>query len=450
MNQPPHFSLQSTHINLFHSLNDYKFKKLPFFEIIEEIIGLTPLNSLGNQCTLKNPPKGLKEFVFTFKMSAEQINLLSLNRDISNSKQECLYQCQIRICQIEPGCFEVSDFFPNRLYVRVGDQPCPLPPIPLKKRPEFRRPASPIDCTCQLNLSPDVSNLIKINWTPDGKKYAITICIVKKISADILIKNLQDKEAKSSQDTKNEIVDKLINSDPDFSITSNHFSLLCPMSRTRMKIPAKSINCDHIKCFDADTFIRMNEKKSTWLCPICNASCSYNEIKIESYFMEIVTSPRLEDGDQEIIICADGSWERVLKIKKNNTHVSKEVKSIELMDSDSDDEKRKESKVQPVSFVNLNSGNEKLIKSEKEPNSGVSYQKSKTLKSNFLIDLTSDEEDEPSKKIKLGNYSRAVDTKQSITTVDLQKVQPQQVISSKQEIIEFSSTSSSPTTTEAL
>ncbi|XP_025192078.1 uncharacterized protein LOC112592280 [Melanaphis sacchari] len=166
--------------------------------------------------------------------------------------------------------------------------------------------------------------------------------------------------------------------------------------------------------------------------------------------MEIVTSPRLEDGDQEIIICADGSWERVLKIKKNNTHVSKEVKSIELMDSDSDDEKRKESKVQPVSFVNLNSGNEKLIKSEKEPNSGVSYQKSKTLKSNFLIDLTSDEEDEPSKKIKLGNYSRAVDTKQSITTVDLQKVQPQQVISSKQEIIEFSSTSSSPTTTEAL
>lgn len=120
--------------------------------------------------------------------------------------------------------------------------------------------------------------------------------------------------------------------DPDLAITSDHFSLLCPLNKTRMKIPAKSINCDHIKCFDASTFIKLNELNSTWLCPICHVSCLYNEIKIENYFLVIVTSSKLEDDDNDIVIHTDGSWEKVSN--KNNTLVTDVIDIVDLFSDD--------------------------------------------------------------------------------------------------------------------
>lgn len=249
----------------------------------------------------------MREYVFTFNMSIDQINIISSNRDISKTIPEYPYQYQIRLCQIELGRFEVTDYFPSQLNVRVGDTPCPTYP---NERSKSRRTASPINCTHELKLSPFFTNLIKVNWVPDGKIYGITMNLVKQLSADNLIKKLQDKEARSSEDTKHQIIKKFTCVNPDLACTSHQFSLLCPLSKNRMKLPAKSVHCDHIMCFDADTFIRMNEKNSKWLCPICNAPCVYDDIKIENYFLEIVTSSRLEDDDNNILINADGSWEK--------------------------------------------------------------------------------------------------------------------------------------------
>jgi hypothetical protein len=106
----------------------------------------------------------MKEYVFTFNMSINQIiNIISSNRDISKTIPEYPYQYQIRLCQIELGRFEVTDYFPSQLYVRVGDTPCLLLPINPNKRSKSRRTASPINCTHELKLSPFVTNLIKVN-----------------------------------------------------------------------------------------------------------------------------------------------------------------------------------------------------------------------------------------------------------------------------------------------
>lgn len=276
---------------------------------------------------------------FLLKMTVDQVNIIALNRDISKSKQKYLYQFQIRICQIGLECSEVTDEFPTKLCIQVGTKT--LPNCVPNKQFKKKKFGCPIDCTEQIKLCPLVTNSIKINWVPNGKSYGIEMNIVKKISAGTLIEKLLGKERKSSKDTKNEIIKKLTDVDPDLATTSNQFSLLCPLTKTRMKIPAKSINCDHIKCFDASTFIKLNELNLTWFCPICCASCLYDEIKIENYFLEVVTSSILEDDDNEIIIHTDGSWEKVLN--KNNTLVT-EVKSIDFVDLDSDDEESVEPK----------------------------------------------------------------------------------------------------------
>ena len=46
--------------------------------------------------------------------------------------------------------------------------------------------------------------------------------------------------------------------------TSQKVSVLCPLGKMRMKVPCRPVTCEHLQCFDANTFLQMNEKKSTW------------------------------------------------------------------------------------------------------------------------------------------------------------------------------------------
>lgn len=425
-----------------------KFKKLPFYDVIDEIIKPTFIAGL-DRCTLQNFPRGMKEATFKFVLSVDQVNYVSKNRDISHGKNEYIYQYQIRISQlVEPVCNEVTDYMPLGLHIRVGVKSCPLPPTAPNTRPgtETRRSARPINCTQLVKLSPVNNNVVIINWTPDAKNYIMAMYLVKKLTSEALIQKLKDKGGRSSEETKNYIIKKLADVDPDLATTSYRFSLVCPLGKMRMKIPAKSIHCDHLQCFDASTFILMNEKKPTWMCPTCNKPCLYDDIQIENYFLDVVSSPTLKSCSKEIEILADGSWivyEENTEAKNTNTTPDTKLKPIDSVDLDSDDEKCNE------------------VKTEFSPESSKcqeSENSNQTLKSSF-VDLTiSDEEEGPPKeKDKQENEAQAADAIQSVAVVDLKpqaQVQPQQAVTSSEQgvVIEIDSPSppSSPIpTTEA-
>ncbi|CAH1738378.1 unnamed protein product [Aphis gossypii] len=302
-----------------------KYKNLPFYEVIDEVIKPTLLTGT-NICTLAQFPEGMKEAIFKFVLSSKQVNFVAGNRKISHEKFEYPYQYQIRICQfVEPVPNESPDYMPLGLRIRVNMIECQLPLIPLNTRPELtltrrlecRRSAGPIDCTEYVKLSPINCNDITINWTPDDKKYVFSMFLVKKLTTETLVKKLQDKGGRTIEETKNIIIKKLINDDPELATTSTYrFSLVCPLSMMRMKIPAKSIHCDHLQCFDASIFILMNEKRQTWRCPTCNKPCSYNDLLVENYFLDIVSSPTLKDCTNEVEILPDGTWRMYEEIKK--------------------------------------------------------------------------------------------------------------------------------------
>ncbi|XP_050060069.1 E3 SUMO-protein ligase PIAS1-like isoform X1 [Aphis gossypii] len=166
-----------------------KYKKLPFYEVIDEVIKPTLLTGTDT-CTLPNVHKGMKEAIFILPLSLEQINFVASNRKISSGKEEYLYQFQIRICQfIEPVPNESPDYMPLDLFIRVGRKPCLLPPslliTPLETK--SRLTARPIDCTENVKLCPFISNYITINWTPDGKHYVFALYFVKKLTTNTSI-----------------------------------------------------------------------------------------------------------------------------------------------------------------------------------------------------------------------------------------------------------------------
>lgn len=100
--------------------------------------------------------------------------------------------------------------------------------------------------------------------------------------------------------------------DPDSEIatTGVRVSLICPVSRCgprphsgapgaggagpglltcsapqlvkmRLSVPCRAETCAHLQCFDAVFYLQMNEKKPTWMCPVCDKPAPYDQLIID-------------------------------------------------------------------------------------------------------------------------------------------------------------------------
>ena len=75
-------------------------------------------------------------------------------------------------------------------------------------------------------------------------------------------------------------------------------SLVDPLSRARIEIPARGKTCKHVSCFDLRTHVsfwceskpKKNTKKVAWSCPICHGSAKWNELKIDRLQVEALAA----------------------------------------------------------------------------------------------------------------------------------------------------------------
>lgn len=96
--------------------------------------------------------------------------------------------------------------------------------------------------------------------------------------------------------------------DDDLQVDMLKVSINCPLGKTRMKYPCRSIMCTHLQCFDGLTYIKMNQRKPKWKCPVCHNISPINKLVIDKYFEEIVNSDKLKEDTTEIKLLGDGSW----------------------------------------------------------------------------------------------------------------------------------------------
>lgn len=112
---------------------------------------------------------------------------------------------------------------------------------------------------------------------------------------------------------------------------------------SRIKIPIRSIHCQHLQCFDANTFLLMNEQRPTWTCPVCNIKIeSYNHLMLDGYFMEIlkntpkhIESVNVEPNGHIVIIDEHPSLPENQEDTDSDEQEEKDVPAIvELSDDD--------------------------------------------------------------------------------------------------------------------
>merc|ERR1712098_99132 len=52
-----------------------------------------------------------------------------------------------------------------------------------------------------------------------------------------------------------------------------------------------------------------NEKKPKWTCPVCNKPALMENLLVDGFFTELISSSRLPVDEHEIVLHNDGSWD---------------------------------------------------------------------------------------------------------------------------------------------
>ncbi|XP_062873833.1 E3 SUMO-protein ligase PIAS2 [Trichomycterus rosablanca] len=281
---------------------DVQMKSLPFYDVLDVLIKPSSLGASTVQ-------RFHQEKYFIFALTPQQVREVCISRDcLPGGRRDYMVQIQLRFCLSETSCPQ-EDNFPSSLCIKVNGKLFPLPGYapPPRNGVEQKRPGRPLNITSLVRLSSAVPNQISVTWAPEiGKTYSLSVYLVRQLTSPLLLQRLRMKGIRNPDHSRAQIKEKLT-ADPDSEIatTSLRVSLMCPLGKMRLTVPCRAVTCSHLQCFDAALYLQMNEKKPTWICPVCDKKATYESLIIDGLFMEILND--CTDVD-EIKFQEDGTW----------------------------------------------------------------------------------------------------------------------------------------------
>ena len=85
-----------------------------------------------------------------------------------------------------------------------------------------------------------------------------------------------------------------------------------PFTRRRINIPARSVKCRHLACWDLQTYLEMNSEINYFSCPLCRETAYSDEIEVDSYMWNILKKlPQPRPGEvevDEVLIGENADW----------------------------------------------------------------------------------------------------------------------------------------------
>lgn len=87
-------------------------------------------------------------------------------------------------------------------------------------------------------------------------------------------------------------------------------SLKCPIMKSRIRLPARGLECKHVQCFDLEGYLMMNCERGTWRCPECSKPALTESLEIDQYYWAILNT--LSNTDvEEVVIDSSANWRAV-------------------------------------------------------------------------------------------------------------------------------------------
>ncbi|KAH6624525.1 PINIT domain-containing protein [Chaetomium sp. MPI-SDFR-AT-0129] len=216
--------------------------------------------------------------------------------------QLCIADKAMRIMILcTAGNVGVQDIaFPHQCELKVNGGDVKANLRGLKNKPGSTRP---VDVTDSLRLRPPTySNTVEITYALTQKKFYFALVVCKAVPIPTLISRIQKKIRKES--VVAEITKKA--NDPDIVAMSQVLSLKCPLSYMRLKQPCRGVSCNHIQCFDATSYLQLQEQGPQWLCPICNKPTPFEQLAIDEYAQQILD--HTNESIEQVTIEPSGRW----------------------------------------------------------------------------------------------------------------------------------------------
>ncbi|NXN72815.1 PIAS2 ligase, partial [Himantopus himantopus] len=290
----PHFEMQQPSPPIPPVHPDVQLKSLPFYDVLDVLIKPTSL--------VQSSIQRFQEKFFIFALTPQQV------------REICISSVHLFFCHVI-----VFELPASRLTLKKGKDLG-------DKREKFLKTACMRRCVTSLNhlskkraqivswlwssyscLSHNWSRTIGLDWQENsGRNYSMSVYLVRQLTSAMLLQRLKMKGIRNPDHSRALIKEKLT-ADPDSEIatTSLRVSLMCPLGKMRLTIPCRAVTCTHLQCFDAALYLQMNEKKPTWICPVCDKKAAYESLILDGLFMEILNE--CSDVD-EIKFQDDGSW----------------------------------------------------------------------------------------------------------------------------------------------
>ncbi|KAL1868464.1 E3 SUMO-protein ligase pli1 [Diaporthe australafricana] len=182
----------------------------------------------------------------------------------------------------------------------------------LKNKPGSTRP---VDITDLLRLKiPTYTNNIEFTYAltqkagdkasqSNSQRFYLVVNVCKTTPVDSLVRTISGKRI-SKASVLLELTRKA--HDAEIEMSSQVLSLKCPLSYMRLVTPCRATTCTHVQCFDATSYLQLQQQGPQWLCPVCSKSAPYERLAIDEYVRDILdrTSRSVEQVDIE----PNGQW----------------------------------------------------------------------------------------------------------------------------------------------
>ncbi|CAF3435789.1 unnamed protein product [Fusarium graminearum] len=207
------------------------------------------------------------------------------------------------------GMQEVA--FPHQSELKVNGGEVKANLRGLKNKPGSTRP---VDITKALRLRPKYTNNVDFTYALTSKaglsqKFYLLVNICKITSVEELASRISNGKRISIDSVKQERERAIVNAkaqDPDVVATSQVLSLKCPLSYMRLALPCRGLSCTHLQCFDATSYLQLQEQGPQWQCPICYKSATFDQLAVDGYVKDILA--KTSKSQETVTIEPNGDW----------------------------------------------------------------------------------------------------------------------------------------------
>ncbi|CAF9911861.1 MAG: SUMO ligase siz1 [Heterodermia speciosa] len=261
-----------------------RFKDSPFYTILEP---LTPVV----ECKVRENTRDQENVKIVFRKDLA-------DRILSDPSLKAMVYCAAD--PITP--YTLADIaFPYQVEIKVNEDEVKANLRGLKNKPGSTRPA---DITKLLRIRADYSNMMRITYALTQKKFYFIVNLVRQHPVEELVARLKAGRVITKEQVTREMVSKA--QDTDIQATSSIMSLKCPISTLRIEVPCRSTICTHNQCYDAPSFLQLQEQAPTWTCPVCYKVVGFEALTIDQYVDDILkATPRSVD---QVTIEPNGVW----------------------------------------------------------------------------------------------------------------------------------------------